>query len=44
LIEKIREEKLNQVKAQNFEKACEWRTKEKDLLDMMAAAQLHFNI
>ena len=44
LIEKIKEHKFNEVKAQNYEKATEWRAKEKDLLDMMTKAKLHFNI
>jgi len=34
-LSEIREEKIKAVKAQNFEKACDWRDKEKDILEMI---------
>jgi hypothetical protein len=36
-LEEIRKFKLEAVKSQNFEKACYYRTREKDILDMIEA-------
>jgi len=44
LIEILKEEKLNAVKTQNWEKATEFRLKEKDLIDSIETAKTHFNL
>jgi hypothetical protein len=43
LIEKIREQKMQAVKAQEYEIACEFRVKEKDLINTLELAQLYIN-
>jgi len=43
-IEIAREEKFQAVKAQNFEKAANARTREKDLIDCLETAKKFFNL